>query len=102
MCADYIGFGLPPDRFWDLTPRLYIVELDGVARRFERERKDRTELAWQTAMLTRVDKMPRLETLWGQDVAPKQTAIKGVLAVLSQEMPKITLDDWRARLSKKD
>lgn len=49
MCAEYIGAGLPPERFWQLTPRLYLIEMQGAAERMRRERA----LAWDAAVIGR-------------------------------------------------
>jgi len=49
MCEDYIAAGLPPERFWTLTPRLFMTEMRGAAERMRRERG----LAWDTAVMSR-------------------------------------------------
>lgn len=63
MCATYIGAGLPPDRFWEITPRLYLMELDGARIRLDREAQGRIEAAWLGAALSRAKKMPSLASL---------------------------------------
>lgn len=54
---NYIGAGLDPARFWDITPRLYLIEMEGVGLRLRRER----ELVWWGAMLPHLDKPRSLE-----------------------------------------
>jgi hypothetical protein len=49
MCADYIAAGLPPERFWEITPRLYLIEMKGAARRMQYERG----LVWDNAVMAR-------------------------------------------------
>lgn len=49
MAAEYVGAGLPPERFWGLTPRLYLIEMQGAAERMRRERA----LAWDSAVIAR-------------------------------------------------
>lgn len=49
MCADYIGAGLPPERFWQITPRLFMTEMKGAAIRMAHERG----LAWDMAVMSR-------------------------------------------------
>ena len=62
MCADYIGAGLPPERFWQITPRLYLTEMKGAAIRMARERG----LAWDTAVMSREGvKPPKREDFAG-------------------------------------
>ena len=63
MCAEYIGAGLPPERFWDITPRLYITEMQGARKLLERQQSERIETAWITAALTRAKKMPPLDRM---------------------------------------
>lgn len=63
MCAAYVAAGLPPDRFWHLTPRLYMIEMRGVSERFERTRRERVEDAWLVATLSRAKHIPRLDRL---------------------------------------
>jgi hypothetical protein len=49
MCADYIAAGLPPDRFWQITPRLYLIEMEGASRKMSYDRG----IAWDTAVMAR-------------------------------------------------
>ena len=101
MCADYIGAGLPPERFWDITPRLYIIELRGARKRLEREQSERVEAAWITAALTRSAKLPKLDKLLGIKARPRRPEeVKAQLAAISSVLPKITLAEWRARKSR--
>lgn len=65
MCAAYIAAGLPPDRFWTLTPRLYLLEIRGAADRLQRERRSQIEAAWLNATLSRAKKIPTLDKLLG-------------------------------------
>lgn len=43
----YIGAGLDPARFWDITPRLMQIEMRGAEMRMRRERA----LVWNGALL---------------------------------------------------
>ncbi|AZV00402.1 hypothetical protein pthi1_p37 [Paracoccus phage vB_PthS_Pthi1] len=66
LCAQYIAAGLDPARFWEVTPRLYSVEIEGAGIRLERER----EMVWWGAMLPHLKKAPDLKTFVGhRDVA---------------------------------
>lgn len=68
MCAEYIGAGLPPERFWTLTPRLYLIEMQGAAERMRRERGQ----AWDSAMLGRDGvKPPDRDKYVGPPVLPQ-------------------------------
>lgn len=62
----YVAAGFSPDRFWELTPREYVLHMRGAARRVERETAERMWLAWHVGAFGRAAKMPRLA-----DVMPK-------------------------------
>lgn len=63
MCADYIAAGLPPDRFWNITPRLYLIEMKGAGQRMMRERG----LVWDGAIMTRDGvKLPKRDQYTGK------------------------------------
>jgi hypothetical protein len=82
MCAEYIAAGLPPDRFWILTPRLYLIEMSGAG---ERQRRQRA-LAWDAALIGRdgVDPPARDDFVGPPVIAP----------------PRRPVTDWRAELAK--
>lgn len=82
MCAEYIGAGLPPERFWNLTPRLYLIEMQGAAERMRRERG----LAWDIAVIGRDGVRP-----------PERDKFVGP-PVLAQ--PPRAAADWRQELAK--
>ena len=81
MAADYIAAGLPPERFWTLTPRLYLLEMQGAAERMRRERA----LAWDSAVIAREGVKP-----------PDRDKFVGP-AVLAQ--PARAPVDWRQELA---
>lgn len=62
--------GLDPGRFWAITPRLYLLEMDGAALRIERER----ELVWWGAMLPHLQKPVMLRDFVGHRDVPKSRA----------------------------
>lgn len=53
--------GLDPARFWEITPRLFLVEMEGAALRIERER----EMVWWGAMLPHLKKPISLKDFVG-------------------------------------
>jgi hypothetical protein len=63
--------GLPPDRFWDISPKLAVMEMEAMRARLDREADDRIELAWVTANLMRMAKIPAIETLLRKKTTPK-------------------------------
>lgn len=70
--------GFSPAEFWGLTPKLYIIHMNGLGLRLEREAKDAAWLAWHIAALGRVTKLPRLQQfIPGRKVAPKPKSWQG-------------------------
>jgi hypothetical protein len=65
MLVAYISAGLPPDRFWRLSPRLYMLEMKGASAKLDREHRDRAWLAWHAAYLPDAKRRPKLEELIG-------------------------------------
>lgn len=81
MCEAYVASGLPPDRFWTLTLRLYATEMRGAAERTKHERA----LVWWGAMMPLMKKKPGFDEFvgikkarpvrrdWEQELAAWQT-----------------------------
>ncbi len=61
MCESYVAAGLPPERFWTITPRLYVTEMNGALARIRRERG----LVWESAFLPWQKKAPSLSEFIG-------------------------------------
>lgn len=60
----WIEAGLDPARFWDITPRLIVLELRGAERRAQRQR----ELVWWAAALPYLKKPMPLDKFIGAPV----------------------------------
>lgn len=71
LLRSYIAAGFDPARFWDLTPRLYAVEMAGAGDRAKRERA----LVWWGGMISRAAEPPDFEAFTGCR-PDKATAIK--------------------------
>lgn len=98
MCVSYIAAGLPCERFWDLTPRLYLIEMEGARGRLEREQKDRLEGAWYGELLRRQKKLPKLEKLLAGDPPPKsKEELQAALSAIRERLPAITLEHYLER-----
>lgn len=54
MCEAYIGAGLDPARFWEITPRLMAIEMGGAWKRHQRDLAG----IWAGAMLPHMKKPP--------------------------------------------
>jgi len=80
MLEAYISAGLPPGRFWKITPRLYLTEMRGASARLDREFRDRAWLAWHTDYLPKMKKVVPLEKLTGQKAAYKPKPWQAQLA----------------------
>ena len=59
--------------FWDLTLREIEARLEGAFERLKREHDERAWLAWHTAGLGRVRRMPRLAKLQSRRKIKRQT-----------------------------
>lgn len=75
LLANYCELGFSPDLFWRITPREMMAHVQGAVRRARRERNEAIALAWNTATLMRVKKMPRLKRLLVDD-EPKEPSKK--------------------------
>jgi hypothetical protein len=94
MCAAYIAAGLPPDRFWTLTPRLFDIEMRGAANRIERERNDGIANAWLGATLARAKRIPSLQKL----ISPKSRRARPQSTIEKQAMFDAMAASWGAKL----
>ena len=57
----YIAAGFDPARFWKLTPRLFVLEMEGAGERDKRERA----LIWWGAMMPHLKDPPKFEHFTG-------------------------------------
>ncbi|WP_092886901.1 hypothetical protein [Roseicitreum antarcticum] len=79
---NYIAAGFDPARFWEITPSLMSIEMDGAAERQKRERA----MVWCSAMLPHLKKPPKFEQFVNPKAKPKrqspqqQQAMLGALA----------------------
>lgn len=64
---------LPPDSFWTQTPRRLIAIFRARAKALQLQHDQRAWLAWHTAVLGRVEKIPPLSSLTAEAMA-KPTA----------------------------
>lgn len=82
MLESYVSAGLPPGRFWKITPRLYMSEMRGAAARITREHNDLAWAAWHIAYLPKAKRMVPLADL--QAAEPKEKRIATWQNQLSQ------------------
>lgn len=74
MWGLWCNYGFPPDQFWRQTPRTFFIIVGGAADRRQYEAEARLQLAWNFAVLNRIEKIPPLADL----LKPrKTTAIEG-------------------------
>jgi hypothetical protein len=66
MLEAYISAGLPPGRFWKITPRLYLTEMRGASARLDREFRLLAWAVWHTAYLPRAKDRVSLDKLTGK------------------------------------
>jgi hypothetical protein len=80
MFVAYVSAGLPPKRFWNLSPRLYLLEMRGASAKLDREHRERAWLAYHTAYLPDAKRRPRLDELIGGKVKHQPKAWQDQLA----------------------
>lgn len=99
MLRAYVGAGLNPDRFWGLTPRLYLAHMRGAADRLEDEHRNRAWLAWHVEALSRQKKLPDAEEFIGGKAGKVERGgdVALRLAALRAGLPTITQEQWRAK-----
>ena len=82
------------DRFWRLTPRTYLVEMLAYHDRARARRESSISQAWLTALLTRADQLPDLDSLINP---PPPPPVEEVIRTLRVEAPRRSWDEWLAR-----
>lgn len=87
--------GLDPDRFWLITPRLYMIETDAARRRAEHADELVLTAAWLTAALQRSKKIPPLKKLLSRSEGKTDAGM--YLDGAKARLPKMTLTEWCAR-----
>lgn len=60
-----MNIGLDPDRFWGLAPKQASAEIKAAVERQRRHHDELAWVAWHTAALHRIDKMPSLREFMG-------------------------------------
>ncbi|OQC19034.1 MAG: hypothetical protein BWX69_03046 [Planctomycetes bacterium ADurb.Bin069] len=85
-----------PDRFWSLTPRLYLLELIAFAERARAARAASITAAWTTAMLVRAASLPALETLLDLPPARALSAAEAdaQLRAMAGSLPRKSWTEW--------
>lgn len=97
MLADYVAAGFAADDFWALTPRLWLLQMEAAARRERRQHEAAITTAWLTVKLSRAAKLPPLKRLLKASAAPGAGDPAAQLAALKTGLPRITLEEWKAR-----
>ena len=98
MLSDYAAAGFDPEAFWALTPRLYLLHMQGRAEREDSESRRMVTGAWLTAMLFRSARLPRLARLLrDRPASGGDIDVRHRLASLRSGRPAMTMDEWRAR-----
>lgn len=52
LLSEYVAAGFCPDRFWTLTPRLFVIHMRAARQRVSLEIEMRNRQSWNTAALT--------------------------------------------------
>lgn len=84
--------GLLPDQFWNLTPAEFNLLIRGHNERDRRRSEELLRLAWTTAVLTRAEKIPRLDQLLGRE--PERKKKRTVHDVIAEAKENGTWREW--------
>ena len=89
MAAD-----LPPDRFWEISPRLTLAEIEAAGDRLKREADQRAVLAWQIAYLPRSEKpVPLASLLTGASEAEPEDLLAMRLSASNRGLQTVKMAD---------
>ncbi len=82
MLRAYVSAGFDPAAFWELSPRLYLIQMQGARKRLEAEHENRAWLAWHVEALRRCEKMPDLQKFVAGKAAQPKTQSPEVLQAM--------------------
>lgn len=68
MHHNWCSFDLQPERFWHLVPKEVKREIDAAVASLKRKHNENAWLAWHTAVIGRVKKVPNLKELFASDI----------------------------------
>lgn len=92
--------GFDPERFWGLTPRLYLTHMQGARSRIEMQARADRVLAYNVAALTRTKKMPSpRDFIGGRENKLRGQAALAQLRAYAARLPKRSWDEWRKHSS---
>lgn len=77
MIVSFVSVGGTEREFWEMSPPEYWRRMEGEGMRLKRDGEARVESAWLTAMLSRAEKVPRLEKLLRGDQGEKLSIEEG-------------------------
>ena len=79
LYSEWLAVGGDPDRFWSLTPRLFMIELRAMSRRRAAERAAMTEAAWVAFHADHSDMVGYCDRLLGVDRTLPPEALAGAI-----------------------
>lgn len=94
MLTAYMHAGLDGKRFWEITPRTYIQEIEAAIHREERDLKKQKVIAWLNASFQRAKKLPKLAEVLGEQKKLTHDQVVGHLKSLSHGKKKRSLEEW--------
>lgn len=86
MLTAYASAGFDPAHFWGLTPRLYVLHMNGARDRLEMEQRNRAWLAWHVEALHRQKKLPDLQKFAGGRAARPEPQSAEVLTAMGMAL----------------
>jgi hypothetical protein len=87
--------GFDPATFWMLTPRFFLIYMQGAADRLKNQQQHDVAMVHLGAALQRAKKMPKLADLLSNKPPPTTSEVFAHLRSLRDELPKRTWSEWR-------
>lgn len=89
--------GLDPERFWVLSPRQAMLEIDAADERRTRADELAISAAWLSGMIARAAKPPKLSDLLTRRRGGGKPDPQMYLNGLRWQLPRVSMQDWLGR-----
>lgn len=94
LLENYVAAGFEASAFWRLTPRLFVVEMNGAKRRAGDLRACIAEAAWIGSRTDERGLASYVDFVTGVERALPPEAMGGMLQAASADLPKVTMAEY--------